>query len=824
MKKLLFFFFFSTSIIGSSQIKGVVTDEKGETLPSVTVLIENSYNNTTTNEKGLYDLNVKNAGKYTVVFQYLGFKTKKVTIDIVTFPYKLDVKLSEEKYTLDEVSISSKEDPAKQIIRNAIASKKANSEKMVKYNADFYSRGIFRIKDAPKKIMGQDVGDFEGALDSTRTGILYLSETVSKLSFQKPDKMKETILASKVSGKDNGFSFNNAANVDFDFYENYLPFQINVISPINDNAFAYYKFKIEGSFFNEDKQQITKIKVIPRRDSEPVVEGYIYIVDDSWAIYAVDVNLKGYRMQTPAIDNLVLKQNFNYNKTDAIWTKNTQSLEFVAGIFGFNVTGKFTYVYSNFEFEPQFTKKTFTAEVLTFEKDANKKENSFWNTIRPIPLTDEESTDYIKKDSIQILRKSKTYLDSIDKKKNKFSISDIVMGYSYKKSFTNETFNYSGPLLSLAFNTVQGYNFKTRLSYTKRNPDNRTYYTFGSTFNYGFAEDRLRAKVDFSTRFNNLKNAFASFSAGNDIVQFNEKNPISNFVNTISTLFFKDNYMKLYHKNFAKIFYGQEVVNGFYLNFNSEYSERKSLFNNTNYTVLKNDNIYTSNNPLLPNNFNIPTFDDHNLLKLKLTGKINFRQKYWSRPDGKFNIPNDKYPTVFITYEKGLLGSKNRYNFDFISTQITQEISLGNKGNLGLNATAGKFFNAKNIAFIDYKHFSGNQTRIGQSDRYLSVFNLMPYYLNSTNDAFFELHSEYNDNGFVMNKIPLLNKLKSNLVVGFHNLSLPNRTPYQEVSVGFDNLGFGKFKLFRLDYVRAYKNGFQTDGVVFGLKILNALD
>ena len=824
MKKLFTFLLLLLSLVNSAQIKGVVTDEKGETLPSVTILIENSYNNTTTNEIGLYELNVKNTGKHTIIFQYLGFKTKKITIDIDTFPYTLNVQLTEEKYLLSEVSISSKEDPAKQIIRNAIAAKKANSEKSAKYNADFYSRGIFRIKDAPKKIMGQDVGDFDGALDSTRTGILYLSETVSKLSFQKPDKMKETILASKVSGKDNGFSFNNAADVDFDFYENYLPFQINVISPIHDNAFNYYKFKIEGSFLNEDKQQINKIKVIPRRDTEPVVEGYIYIADDSWAIYAVDVNLKGYRMQTPAIDNLVLKQNFNYNKKDGVWTKNTQSIDFVAGIFGFNVTGKFTYVYSNFEFEPQFTKKTFTAEVLSFEKDANKKEDSFWNTIRPIPLTLEESSDYVKKDSIQTLRKSKTYLDSIDKKKNKFSVSDIFMGYSYKKSFANETFNYSGPLTTVAFNTVQGYNLNSRLSYTKRNPENRTYYTFGSTFNYGFAEDRLRIKVDFSTRFNNQKNATFSFTAGNDIVQFNERNPISAIVNTISTQFFKDNYMKLYHKNFAKIFYGQEIVNGFYLNLNSEYAQRKSLFNNTDYTVLKNDNIYTSNNPILPNNFTLPAFENHELLKVKITGKINFGQKYWSRPDGKFNIPNDKYPTVLLSYEKGFASNQKQYQFDFISSQITQDFSLGNKGTIGLNASAGKFFNAKNIAFVDYKHFAGNQTRIGQSDRYLSVFNLMPYYANSTNNAFLELHSEYNDNGFVMNKIPLLNKLKSNLVLGFHNLSIPDKTPYQEFSVGLDNLGWGKLKVFRLDYVRAYKNGFQTDGVIFGLKILNALN
>jgi hypothetical protein len=48
-----------------------------------------------------------------------------------------------------------------------------------------------------------------------------------------------------------------------------------------------------------------------------------------------------------------------------------------------------------------------------------------------------------------------------------------------------------------------------------------------------------------------------------------------------------------------------------------------------------------------------------------------------------------------------------------------------------------------------------------------------------------------------MNKIPLLNKLKSTLILGGHALSTPNNKPYTELSVGWlDNLGFGKFKLF----------------------------
>jgi len=101
---------------------------------------------------------------------------------------------------------------------------------------------------------------------------------------------------------------------------------------------------------------------------------------------------------------------------------------------------------------------------------------------------------------------------------------------------------------------------------------------------------------------------------------------------------------------------------------------------------------------------------------------------------------------------------------------------------------------------------------------------MLPYYSNSTNDAYFEAHMEHNDKGFIMNKIPLINKLQWNLVLGFHQLNVPHYKPYQELTVGFDNVGFGKFRFFRIDYVRAYQDGFQTDGIVFGMKFLNIID
>jgi hypothetical protein len=665
---------------------------------------------------------------------------------------------------------------------------------------------------------------FDDILDSTRTGILYLSETVSHIVYQKPDKMKETIIASKVSGNDNGFSFNNAASVDFDFYENYIQFDINIISPISSNAFNYYKYKLEGTFFTESRQQVSKIKVTPKRPLEPCFEGYIYIIDDSWAIYAVDVSIKGSQMQEPAINTLWIKQNFNYNASNQIWVRNTQTIDFEAGMLGININGRFTYVYSNFEFEEKFEKKTFGSEVLSFEKNANKKDDSYWNQMRPVPLTEEETTDYAKKDKLQIKKKSQPYLDSIDRKRNKFKWSSPITGYTYRNSFKNWSLAYDGLLTGLGFNTVQGYNTYTGISYTKRNPDKRTYTTFGTNMGYGISEDRFRATVFVTRKFNNTSNLQMTLSGGSSIEQFNAAKPISRIVNSIATTFFRNNYMKLYDRNFIALNFQDELFNGFSLTANVEYNRRKALFNNTDESIVRNDKGYTSNNPLAPDVFTSAPFETHHLAKAQVMARIAFGQKYWTRPDGKFNIPNDNYPVLFLGFEKGFAGSEKKYEFGHAMTRLVYDLDLGNKGVLGINLKAGKFFDADNIAFVDYKHFNGNRTHIGQSERYLNTFNLLPYYTSSTNDSYFESHFEYDDDGYITNKIPLLNKLKSTLVIGAANLAIPDRKPYNEFSIGLDNLGFGKFKIFRVDYVRAYQSGFLGDGVVFGLKFLNILD
>ncbi len=822
-KNLLTLLLLFLTITSFAQIKGTVTDEKGNPLPIVNIFEENTYNGTTTNDLGEFILNVKGDNP-TIIFQYLGYKTVKKTVNKSQFAENLKIVLVEENFTLNEVVIDAKVNPADAIMRSAIADRKDNSKKTAKYNADFYSRGIFRVKNLPKTIMGQKLDFFDEIIDSSRSGILYLSETVSKITFQKPDKMKEVIVASKVSGNDNGFSFNNAADVNFDFYENYLEFDTKVVSPIADNAFNYYKYKYDGFFMYENNKMIHKIKVTPKRDSEPAMNGYIYIVDDSWEIYAVDLAIKGSQMGNPALNNLVLKQNFSYNSQNKIWAKNTQTVDFEAGMLGVNISGRFTYVYTNFEFPEKFEKKTFTNEVLKFEANANKKEDSFWNTIRPVPLTSEETTDYLKKDALQTKKKSKQYLDSIDSKRNKFKLTDILSGYTYNNSHKKWSLSYESPLMSTSFNTVQGWKTQVGLTYFKRDEEKRTYTRIASKVDYGFSEEKLRATASYMRKFNNLNNATLYVNGGSSVNQFNPSNPIGNIVNTVSSLFFKNNFMKLYEKNFVSAYFGREVINGLNLNLNLEYSERKPLWNTSDQSTIKSSDVYTSNNPLLPFDYITPVFDKHNLMKANVTARIKFGQHYWTRPDGKYNIGNDDYPSILLGYEKTFAATDKKYEYDFLSARITQDFSIGNKGEMKLNLKAGKFFNGENISFVDYRHFNGNQTHVTGGESYTNVFNNLPYYSASTNDSFLEFHAEHNDKGYIMNKIPLLNKLKSQLVLGFHNLAVPDRKPYQEFTVGLDNLGFGKIRIFRVDYIRSYQNGYQGDAVLFGLKFLNVLE
>ena len=816
-KTLLSYFFIALSSMLSAQVIGTITDQKNTPVPFVNILIENTYKGTTSNDDGYYELNITEPKTYTLIYTFIGFKTVKKKVKIDKFPHRIDIVLEEESVSLDEVLVDSEENPANNIMRQTIAKRKENLEKINSFKADFYSRGLIRIKDAPEKLLGQELGDLGGGLDSTRSGIIYLSETISKIQYLRPDKLKEKITASKVSGDDNGFSFNNAIDVDFNFYNSTVEFGNEIVSPIANNAFGYYRYKLEGAFYDERANLINKIKVIPKRDNDPVFAGYIYIVEDQWTLYGLELDITGVQARIPAVDLISLKQSFSYSKADNLWALISQSIDFKYKFLGVKGDGRFTAVYSNYEFNAGLSRKDFGSELVAFENEANKKDSLFWKTIRPVPLTIEERTDYVKKDSIQVIRESKTYLDSIDRVQNKFKLGN-VLGYTYRNSYKDYSYGFDLPVSSVQFNTVQGYTAGADLFYTKSIDDFKRFFRANANLQYGFSDKRLRATGSLTYKFNDTNRRFITLSGGVQVQQFNPSDPITPFGNTIATLFFKENYMKLYERSFIQLNYSEEIVNGFRLFSSISYESRDALFNTTDQTFYpKTNKIYLSNNPVNPFSPDAP-FDNHNIIKFNITARFNFGQKYLNYPDSKFNVTTDKYPSLVLSYEKGLGATNKDYNFDQVRARLYQSFNLGDKGRFRYNLKAGKFFNADNIAFMDYQHFNGNQINVSRRGNYTDVFNNLGYYDLSTNDSYAEIHAEHDFNGFVLGKIPLLNKLNFNLIVGAHYLTTPDFKPYQEFTIGLDNIGWGKWRFLRLDYIRSYQSGFQSDAILFGIK------
>lgn len=809
----------SSFLFTNAQIFGRITDMNNQALANVNIYIENTYTGTTSNEDGFYVLNYEPKPNETIVFKLLGYKTIKKTITSNTDLSKLNAQLYEEEIALATVEINSKENPANPIIRAVIANRKNQKEKINNYTADFYSKGWIRIENAPEKFLGQEIGDLGGGLDSTRTGLIYLSETMSKIKFIGPKNFNEKIIASKVSGDDNGFSFNAASDVDFNFYNNTIEIGNQIISPIASNAFDYYRFKLEGVFYDDYGNLINKIALTPKRATDDAFKGTIYIVEDQWVIYGLDLYISGAQAQIPPAKTININQNYSYSKIDNTWVLLLQNISFDYAFFGLKGDGLFVANYSNYNLNAQLNNNKLSNEILVFDQNANNKDSSYWKNQRPVPLTDFEKQDYVTKDSIQEIRQSKTYLDSIDAKNNKFNILNIITGYSYSNSYENKRFEISSPLNSIGFNTVQGFNSNLKISYTKQIDEYRKYFNLSGQINYGYSDDKPRAEFNAYFKLNNIKKPTFYFSAGTALSQFNRDNPISKNGNSLSTLFFKNNFMKVYESRFANFSYWQELFNGFTAGTSVKFEERQNLFNSTGLSWTKNERPYTSNNPLSPNNVGSSAFINHKITLLNFYLRINFNQKYMSYPGSKFNISSNKYPEIVLNYTSGLGADVKDYNFTHLRTRIFQMVDFDNKGDLQYNLKAGTFFNDNNIAFMDYKHFNGNQTDFSFSGDYLNSFKNLDYYALSTNEPYIEFHSEYDFKGYIMDKIPLVNKLNFNFILGLKSLWTKTTKPYREISFGIDNVGWGKLRFLRIDYVQSYRSSFLEDTFMIGISL-----
>lgn len=414
----------------AGNVSGIVTDSSGRPLSFASVFVQGQNKGTSTNAEGRYSLSLA-PGNYTLVCQYVGYarEEKKITVTPQS-ELRVDFSLHIQELTLSEVVLGKGEDPAYEIIRQTIAKRKYYQSQLDRYRCEVYTKGQLRLRGYPKKVLGQKV-DFEDG-DTSKQKMIYLSETVSVYTADKPNKTKLEVISSKVSGQTGGYGL--AAPEFLSFYENNIRIGDGLnprgfISPIAENALNYYKYKWEGSY-TEEGREINHIKVIPRRKFEPLFSGYIDIAEDEWRIHSVKLELTK-TSQMEVLDTLKVQQLYRAYDKDR-WFVSNQVIYPALKILGFDVYGSFVNVYSDFDPQPAIDKKTFSNTVVRYTDSATKRDEAYWEKTRPVALMEDEARDYQKKDSLEQVRKSPRYKDSIDRKNNKLTpMGVIVFGHSF---------------------------------------------------------------------------------------------------------------------------------------------------------------------------------------------------------------------------------------------------------------------------------------------------------------------------------------------------------------------------------------------------------
>jgi oligopeptidase B len=782
-------------------VNGKVVDGFGEAMPYVTVYVNGTTNGTTTNFNGDFYLEIKDGQKSEIVFQSVGFKKLILPVDMNTPVSDLKVKMQAESIQLKQFTVSAKaKDPAYNVIKNAIAKRDYYYKLANSYSADIYIKGTTRLDEIPEKL--PFFISVENMPDSNDLGLVYLSESVARYHFQLPDNYKEEMISSKVAGTNRGFSWNRVEDVLYNFNKNRIALSYyadrEFISPIADGAMVFYKYKTDGTFF-EDGKLVNKIQVIPRNNADPVFHGYIYIFEDTWNIHSLDLFITK-EAQLMFVDTLHINQSFA-PVNDSLWMPIQLKISSQIKIFGFGAAELYIGFFSNYQMNKNFPKKFFHNEVFRVETEANKKDSAYWKDTRPVLLTQEEQKHYFKKDSISEIQNSKEYLDSLDAKQNKITVGKILLnGYSHRNRFKKRNY-YIYPLITTAsYNTVEGavINFSANFNQQLEKGG----LSISPTLRYGLASQQLYGSLKSTRTFNRLNFSSLSFEGGIMPHQFNHNEPISPFVNTLYTLLGEQNYMKIYERWYSQVSYKREIINGLTLSGSAEYNHRKPLFNNSDFALLRWPNRqFTSNDPLNP--FSEATgFAAHNALIFEVGAKILFKQKYESYPEYK-RIIGSKYPSLNIKYRKGIATPFSDVNFDYVEISSSHEINWGYWGNGSAYVAAGTFLNSAAMSVVDYRHFNGNQTIFLKNGYRIGNFNNLPYYAYSTNTGFAELHYEHRFKGLFLGKFPLIKKLGIWEVAGANAIYTLDRRDYQEVYVGADNIA----KIFRVDFVASYVAG-----------------
>ena len=426
----------------------------------------------------------------------------------------------------------------------------------------------------------------------------------------------------------------------------------------------------------------------------------------------------------------------------------------------------------------------------TVGKDANKKDSIFWAEIRPIPLTDLEIKSIHSRDSIKLIRRerelnSDTVNKTSTKEKSKLTrtINNIGTGHTWRFDTTGSSFTFGGLLdvENLSFNTVDGFIYGVDFRFTKRFR-NKNQISIYPDLKYAFSRERFLFVVNSTFNFNSFKQKQLFLRTGVTSKVIGTGGSINTLLNSVSSLFFRQNYLKLYETGYVAFGYRGEISNGLNIETTARYDDRRVLENSTGFSFLSPEREYSDNTPdniWLAEGAN-PVYELRDQKHFEFVTNVTFtpRQKY--KIYNEVKVPQrSEWPIFTLTWKHGLNEFSEPHNsykhFDMIRFQVSKVHDAGAFRELRWRVNTGGFLNNTWLPYYDFYHFNTQPLPLVLND-YPDAFKLPSYYSVSTPEFFTEAHLKYTTPYFVVKHLPLLSKtlMRENISLswlgsGFHS-------------------------------------------------------
>ena len=756
-------------------VSGIVVDAKsGSPLPFVNVYYEGKGVGAATDENGNFSVPYRK-GWNILTISSVGFK--KMEIPISGPIENLKVRLEVNSQTIKGVSIKGKRkkydrknNPAVELMRKVIAAKKHSDLRRHDYfSYQKYEKRTFALNEFTEKVFDDEHFKKlpflkERVETCPETGKLILpisvDETFSKRIFKKDGNIDKTIVEGRNStGLNEFFNTGDIATTmiedvftDVDIYDNNIHvLQSEFVSPLSSSSgISFYRYFIADTL-DVDGIRCIEVTFTPNNSQDFGFNGSLYIMADStYRVHKATMNLP-HNNAVNFVSDMYVSQEFETLPTGEQVIVNDNMIVQISVIGSFT---KFhikrdTY-YSNYSLEeiPEKEFKFLGKERLL--ADAMMKDNKYWNSVRPEPLTEKESTmdDFLKKmESTKgfkfVLFVAKAFIENFvetSTDREKPSKVDI------------------GPI-----NTIFSQNFVDgfRLRMSAQTTANLNPHLFAKGYvAYGFKDHKWKGMGELTYSFNKKAYLPREFPVNNLTVtyQYDDASPSDIFMPTDKdNVFTSFRWTKVNHMNYVqklRVLYEREWENGLRL------TAQVKKESNEATAALFYQPLNGTGTPSPDKNLHINKFE---MADVMIGLRFQPGATYINTKQRRIATNNDS-PIFELNHTIGLknvLG--NDYTYNYTEAKVYKRLYLSSWGKIDTYVKGGIQWNKVPFPLLIMP--AANLSYIKERETFSLIDNM-----EFMNDRFVSIMSGWDMNGKILNRIPLIRKLKWREYIGFNML------------------------------------------------------